>query len=148
MTSGAVRLWLRAEGLTVFVLSVWLYARGGFGWGQFAWLLLVPDVSFAGYVGGPRIGAWVYNAAHSYVVPLQLVLVAGATGHSQVIPIVLIWTAHIGLDRVLGFGLKYPTAFGDTHLGRMGGRSDGPDLRDSGRGAPTVLPVSGRGDRG
>ena len=124
MTSGAVRLWLRAEGLTVFGLSVWLYADGGSGWGQFAWLFLVPDVAFAGYLGGPRNGAWVYNAAHSYVVPLQMALVAGATGHSQVVPLVLIWTAHIGLDRALGFGLKYPTAFGDTHLGRVGERRD------------------------
>jgi hypothetical protein len=83
MTSGAVRAWLRAEGLTVFVLSLWLYSRGGAGWPLFAWLFLVPDASFAGYVAGPRIGAAIYNVVHSYVLPLQLALVAAATGHLQ-----------------------------------------------------------------
>ena len=121
MTSGAVRLWLRAEGLTVFVLSVWLFSRNGAGWLLFAGLFLVPDLSFAGYLAGLRAGAAVYNAAHSYVVPLQLALVAGATGHPKLWAVVLIWTAHIGLDRTLGYGLKYPTGFRDTHLGRMGG---------------------------
>jgi len=120
MTQGGVRLWLRAEGLTVFVLSIWLYARLEAGWPLFAWLCLLPDVSFAGYLAGPRVGSVLYNAAHSYVLPLQLALVAGATGHGRIFPIALIWTAHIGLDRALGYGLKYPSAFGNTHLGRLG----------------------------
>jgi hypothetical protein len=30
---------------------------------------------------------------------------------------------HIGMDRALGFGLKYETDFKDTHLGRV----DAPD---------------------
>lgn len=115
-----VRLWLRAEGLTVFILSVWLYVRLDAGWPLFAWLCLVPDVSFAGYLAGRRVGAIVYNVAHSYVLPLQLALIAGATGQVRILPIVMIWTAHIGLDRTLGYGLKYPAAFGDTHLGRIG----------------------------
>ena len=34
----------------------------------------------------------------------------------QLFPFVLIWTAHIGIDRLLAFGLKYPTHFSDTHL--------------------------------
>ena len=39
----------------------------------------------------------------------------------------LIWFAHIGFDRMMGFGLKYPTRFGDTHLGRIGGVSEVED---------------------
>jgi len=34
----------------------------------------------------------------------------------QWIPYALIWLAHIGIDRALGYGLKYPTFFRDTHL--------------------------------
>ena len=78
---GGVRLWLRAEGLTVFILSVWLYVRLDAGWPLFAWLCLVPDVSFAGYLAGHRVGSIVYNVAHSYVLPLQLALFAGAIAH-------------------------------------------------------------------
>ena len=120
MTHGSVRLWLRAEGLSVFVLSLWLYAHYGRGWALFAWLFLLPDASFAGYLAGPRIGAQIYNAAHSYIGPLQLALIIGVTGHSNLFSFVLVWAAHIGFDRTLGYGLKYPTAFGDTHLGRIG----------------------------
>ena len=120
MTHGSVRLWLRAEGLVVFAAGVWFYARYGQGWGMFALLFLAPDLSFAGYLGGPRVGAVVYNIAHSYVLPIAAGLLAAMTARLDLLPFALIWTAHIGFDRVLGYGLKYPTAFGDTHLGRIG----------------------------
>jgi hypothetical protein len=32
----------------------------------------------------------------------------------------LIWCAHIGLDRAIGYGLKYGASFGHTRLGRIG----------------------------
>jgi hypothetical protein len=35
-------------------------------------------------------------------------------------PLALIWLAHIGIDRALGYGLKYASGFGFTHLGRIG----------------------------
>jgi hypothetical protein len=34
--------------------------------------------------------------------------------------VALIWLAHIGFDRALGYGLKYKAGFGFTHLGRIG----------------------------
>jgi hypothetical protein len=122
--TGAVRTWLRAEGLAVLALSVSLYWVLGARWLWFALLFLAPDLSFAGYLAGPRTGALAYNLAHTYVVPLGvltglLLLELGRPG-----PLVLIWTAHIGFDRALGFGLKYPTAFGDTHLKPSGGGKD------------------------
>lgn len=116
--TGAPRAWLRAEGLAVFALAVLLYARGGHSWPLFAALFLVPDLSFAAYLGGPRVGAVVYNLAHSYVGPAIAAAAALLTGRPPVIAI--IWAAHIGFDRALGYGLKYPSAFGDTHLGRIG----------------------------
>jgi hypothetical protein len=115
---GSVRLWLRLEGLVVLVLAVYLYARGGHSWVVFAALFFVPDISFAAYLAGPRIGAAVYNVAHSYVGPWLVGLALFATGATLMWA--LIWGAHVGFDRALGYGLKYPTAFRDTHLGRIG----------------------------
>jgi len=112
--TGSVKTQLRLEGLAVAALAAVLYGRLGFGWGMFAALFLVPDVSFAGYLFGPRIGAACYNALHGLVGPALLALVPGA------LPYALIWFAHIGFDRALGYGLKYPDAFGHTHLGWVG----------------------------
>jgi hypothetical protein len=120
-TAGAVRIWLRAEGLVTFCLAVFLYWNAGYSWGLFAILFLAPDVSFAGYLAGPREGAAVYNAFHSFVLPLATGVVLLLAGLGVAIP--LIWAAHIGFDRMLGYGLKYSTSFGDTHLGRVGGGS-------------------------
>lgn len=120
------RLWLRAEGLAVLCLAVWLYARSDASWGLFALLFLVPDVGFVGYLAGARAGAVTYNLLHSYVGPLAAAAVALASGRPA--SVALIWAAHIGFDRMLGYGLKYPTAFRDTHLGRLeGGRIESPD---------------------
>lgn len=116
--AGSVRTWLRLEGLVVLLVASWLFARGGHSWVLFAVLFLVPDISFAGYLGGPRVGAVVYNLMHSYVGPLLLAAAFVGTGRPPVLA--LVWLAHIGFDRMLGYGLKYPTAFADTHLGTIG----------------------------
>jgi hypothetical protein len=114
----SVRRWLRLEGLMAFLLATYLYDQAGGSWLAFLLLFLVPDVSFAGYLAGPRVGAVVYNVAHSYVGPLALVAILLMSGLE--LPLTLVWVAHIGFDRALGYGLKYPSAFGDTHLGRIG----------------------------
>jgi hypothetical protein len=115
---GAPRLWLRLEGLAVCALAVLLYARGGHSWLLFAALFLAPDLSFAAYLAGPRVGALGYNAAHSYVGPVLAAALAVLTGHPPVVA--CLWAAHIGFDRALGYGLKYASGFADTHLGRLG----------------------------
>jgi hypothetical protein len=122
--TGGARRWLRLEGLAVLAVAAVLYHGIGSGWGWFALLFLLPDLGFAGYLAGPRVGAAAYNALHSYAVPLALVLVAQAAGAAALLPFALIWGAHIGFDRMLGYGLKYPGAFGDTHLGRIGRRAE------------------------
>ena len=85
-------------------------------WPIFFLCFLLPDLSFLGYLLGPKVGAWSYNALHTTVLP---VLIA-ALGGPVTWPYTLIWLAHIGFDRALGYGLKYSSAFGDTHLGRLG----------------------------
>ncbi len=71
---------------------------------------------------GARAGAAAYNVAHTYALALLLAVAGFLAGEPALLAVPLIWVAHIGLDRALGFGLKYPSAFGDTHLGRVGRR--------------------------
>lgn len=110
---------LRLEGGGVFALSVAAYVlHGGPAW---PWVLvLLPDLSFLAYQFGPRIGAIGYNLAHTYLAPLLLGLLGFITGLPAFYDAALIWTAHIGADRLLGYGLKQPSGFGDTHLGQRG----------------------------
>jgi hypothetical protein len=117
---GQPRAWLCAEGMVALAVAATLYSLSDSSWLIFAVLFFTPDVSFLGYVAGPRIGSYTYNAVHSYVGPLAACLVLVLAQAPVGLP--LIWLAHIGLDRALGYGLKYPTAFQDTHLGRIGGR--------------------------
>jgi hypothetical protein len=118
--SGVPRIVLRAEGAALALIAVALYARVGQNWWLFAILFLAPDLSFAGYLGGARTGAIVYNAAHTLVGPLLLGTAGILLPFQFLIPLTLIWVAHIGFDRLLGYGLKYTAGFGFTHLGRLG----------------------------
>jgi len=108
--------WLRVEGLAVTVLSAILYARTGASWWLFAALWLVPDLSMLGYLAGPRFGSYGYNVVHSYIVPAIMAAIALLLSHAALMPYLLLWFNHIGVDRLLGYGLKYPTGFGATHL--------------------------------
>ncbi len=110
---------LRLEGLTVFVAAVALYAsQQGNAW-LFALLLLAPDVSALGYAASPRVGATTYNMVHTIIFPAVLMALSLAAGVPALGQVALIVFAHIGMDRMMGYGLKYPTAFKDTHLGRV-----------------------------
>lgn len=91
-------------------------------WWLFALLILAPDLSMLGYLAGPRVGAIAYNALHILIVPLVLALAGYVVGSSMATAIGLIWIAHIAIDRALGYGLKLPSGFQDTHLGRIGRR--------------------------
>jgi hypothetical protein len=110
---------LRFEGFAVLAGSVTLYWGLHIGWLLFAILILAPDLSMVGYLGGPKIGASIYNLVHTLVGPLLLITFGVLTAHFTLMPYGLIWTAHVGMDRMLGFGLKYPTNFKDTHLQRV-----------------------------
>ena len=118
--TGATRTWLKAEGLSVLTLSLLLYRHSGSSWWMFLGLLLIPDLAMLAYLINPKIGAVSYNVVHSYFLPLAFAASALALNRTAMLPYLLIWTAHIGMDRVLGYGLKYPQAFGRTHLGFIG----------------------------
>jgi hypothetical protein len=119
--SGWPRLVLRAEGAALFIVACVLFDRVAETWWLFAILFLVPDLSFLGYLGGPRTGAIVYNSAHTLLGPLVLTLIGLLLPAIILVQIALVWAAHIGADRALGMGLKYRAGFGYTHLGRLEG---------------------------
>jgi len=118
--TGTPLRWLRAEGLLIFFLSILVYSRTGASWWLFLGLLLAPDIAMAGYWIGSRWGALCYNVAHSYVGPALCAGVALLGSQQAWLPYCLIWTAHIGMDRAFGYGLKYPDSFKSTHLGHLG----------------------------
>jgi Domain of unknown function (DUF4260) len=120
LVTAPVRNILRLEGLAVAALSAVLYARTGASWWLFAALWLAPDLSMVGYLYRPCWGARIYNAIHSYLAPSTLALMALLLRKEALLPFALIWINHIGVDRLLGYGLKYPDGFKWTHLGRLG----------------------------
>jgi hypothetical protein len=113
------KLLLHLEGLCLLFAASVAYDMSGSSWWKFGVFFLAPDLSMIGYVMGTKIGAVVYNVAHTYV----SVAVVGVLGHwlgvSSLFPLCFIWLAHIGLGRMLGCRLKYSDAFKDTHLGRV-----------------------------
>jgi hypothetical protein len=118
--TGGLKILLRLEGLTLFAGMTLLYAVWDGSWWIYVILFLVPDLSFAAYLADPKTGAIVYNAAHSYMAPVALMTTGFALASPLWLSIALIWMAHIGIDRALGYGLKYSAGFGFTHLGRIG----------------------------
>ena len=118
--TGGVRTLLRLEGLALAIACMVFYSYFEGSWGMFALLLVVPDLCFLGYLRGPRAGAAAYNIAHAAILPMLLGIFAMVTSSALAMHLSLIWCAHIGFDRALGYGLKYDAGFSFTHLGRIG----------------------------
>lgn len=118
--SGGVRAMIRLEGAAVFLAATGAYFTLGGAWWVYLVLLFSPDLSFLGYGLGPRIGAAIYNGAHSFALSVGLGALGLALGSEPLGQLALIHAAHIGLDRSLGYGLKYSSGFGSTHLGLIG----------------------------
>ena len=115
-----MRRWLQAEGAATFAIGLAAFLWLGLPWYAFVLLLLVPDLSLVGYLRGPRAGAIVYNLAHDLATGVVVFGLGVASGIVPVAAIGAVLVAHSGMDRVAGYGLKFPTAFRDTHLGRIG----------------------------
>jgi|SRR5579863_3813179 len=117
---GVPKLLLRMEGAALFLAAAFFFRRLGGSWLLFFVLFLTPDLSFLAYLVSARLGAIVYNAVHTTLGPLALFGLGLFLNAPLVEMLAMIWLAHVGLDRALGYGLKYATAFNDTHLGRIG----------------------------
>jgi hypothetical protein len=109
----------RLEGLALFAAGVYAWFALGGVWWLFLLLLLTPDISMLGYLGNAKLGAAFYNLVHSY--PLAALCLAASL--LLAMPALtfagIILLAHIGWDRMLGYGLKFGSGFKDTHLGSL-----------------------------
>ena len=111
---------LRLEEAFMFGLSIFLFSKLGFAWWWYPLLILAPDLSMVGYLGGPQLGAITYNLVHHKAVGITL-FVFGVILVNQPLQFAgLILFGHSSMDRMLGYGLKYPDAFEHTHLGMIG----------------------------
>jgi hypothetical protein len=110
---------IHLEGIIVLIAAIYIYALNEFSWLIFLLLLLAPDVSMLAYLINNHIGARVYNLFHTYIVSISLILIGNFLKLDVLLMIGLIWTAHIGMDRMLGYGLKYKTSFKDTHIQKL-----------------------------
>ena len=119
LTLSTPKLMLHIEGTTLLGLALFLYAMQGYAWSTFWLLLLVPDLSFVPYMLNRQLGTFVYNALHTITLPLALVAFATMTDWTFGIQLALIWLAHIGVDRTVGYGLKYVDSFKNTHLSKV-----------------------------
>ncbi|MCM3586732.1 DUF4260 domain-containing protein [Mesobacillus maritimus] len=114
-----VKALLHIEGLFVLILSLTVYANQEFSWFLFIVLLFLPDLSMVGYLFSNKVGAFLYNTFHTYSLAIIVLILGSMLQNETIIAVGFILTAHIGMDRMLGYGLKYPTDFKDTHLNRI-----------------------------
>ena len=112
---------LRVEGAAVFLAASAAFVTLGGPWWLYLLLILAPDLGMLGYVAGPAIGSRTYNLVHTYTLPLVLGGLGWWSDTTLAILVALVWAAHVGIDRTIGYGLKYPTGFKDTHLDRLRG---------------------------
>lgn len=110
---------LHIEGLVVLIVCLYFYGANEFNWWMFLVLILAPDISMLGYLINKKVGAIIYNLFHTYIIPLCIVIVGMYMQNELALALGIIWTAHIGMDRTIGYGLKYPCDFKSTHLQRV-----------------------------
>jgi len=109
-------LLIKLEEAALFLATILIYQHLHNSWLLFTILFLTPDLSMLGYLVNVRVGAALYNLVHTLSLPLAVLLVSYLQHRQLASALALIWTAHIAFDRLLGYGLKYPTFFKDTHL--------------------------------
>jgi Domain of unknown function (DUF4260) len=113
------RFLLHLEGMAVAAAALVIYFWAGHPWWLILVLALAPDFALAASAAGPRIGATAYDVAHTYALPVSLGAVGVVADSDAAVAVALIWVTHIGVDRAIGYGLKYPSGFKDTHLQRV-----------------------------
>jgi hypothetical protein len=123
-SSSMPKVFLHLEGAAALGIGVLLFEQAGEPWWLFAAFFLAPDVALLGYLVGDRFGAFLYNLFHTYVGPAALAAYGLAGTHllgefALAVPLASVWVAHIGMDRLLGYGLKYRSGFRDNHLRRV-----------------------------
>ena len=115
-----MRTLLKLEEVAMFFFGLFLLLPLGLDWWWLIILFFAPDLGAIGYLAGPRVGAFTYNVLHHKGVAIALYLLGVAASQPNLMLAGAIIFAHSSFDRILGFGLKYPDSFQNTHLGRIG----------------------------
>ena len=111
---------LKLEEVAIFLFCIFLFSLLPLPWWWFVVFLLLPDISMIGYVFNPKVGAFTYNLLHHRLVATLIAIYAIIIGNEYWQFAAIILFAHISLDRVFGYGLKYSDSFNNTHLGKIG----------------------------
>jgi len=111
---------LRLEEVFLFGLSMYLFSYLDYSWWLYAGFFLAPDLSMLGYLWNPRFGSWTYNLIHHKGLAVALYVIGRLMMNPALQFTGLILLGHSSLDRALGYGLKHPDAFQNTHLGIIG----------------------------
>ncbi len=119
-----MKMLLILEEFAMTIASLYLLSFYDLGLPVWIWALLffAPDIGMIGYAINARIGAFTYNIFHHKGIAIVLALCGYAFGQEILLSIGLLLFAHSSFDRILGYGLKYPDSFQNTHLGRIGKR--------------------------
>jgi len=114
------KLFSHLNGLALFIGSIVAFGAVNGDWLAFILLLLVPDLFMLGYLANTKIGAWIYNFGHSYVLAIPVIIAGLALDHNTILSVGIILMAHIGMDQTAGYGYKYSDAeFSETHMNRI-----------------------------
>ncbi|KAG9408318.1 hypothetical protein AC1031_021560 [Aphanomyces cochlioides] len=114
---GMVRVLLQLEGLAILIacLVAYNYLQGN--WWIFVGGFFAGDLLSVGYAFGPALGCMVYNVSHTFVGPtLLLTTYLLLPDHVWILHATVIWASHLGWERSLGYGLRYPDGFTSTHI--------------------------------
>jgi len=115
-----MKLVLKLEEVTMFAFSIFLFSRLDYAWWLYPLLLLTPDLSMLGYLGGTALGAWTYNLVHHKALSLGILITGMALANQPLQLAGVILFGHSSMDRIWDYGLKYPDSFQHTHLGMIG----------------------------
>lgn len=110
---------LRLEGLVLLLGAIAAYASQGWNGWVFALLLLTPDFAMLGALVNARLGVTLYNLFHTTTLYALLAALGLLAGLPVLVQLAVIGLAHIGMDRFVGYGLRYTMLGKDTHLQRL-----------------------------
>ena len=108
---------IRIEEAAMFALSIYLFNLTNFEYWWFAVLILVPDIGMLGYIAGSKTGAFTYNLTHHKAIAIVVLCLGWYFSIDWAELCGIIMFGHSSMDRILGYGLKYPDSFHHTHLG-------------------------------
>ncbi|MFN1217706.1 DUF4260 domain-containing protein [Chryseobacterium kwangjuense] len=119
-----MKIQLQLEYFAFLLLGVLAFKQTDVSWWWFAGLFLAPDLSMLGYLINNKTGAFFYNLFHHLGLAIIIFLIGTFLTLPYIQMIGAILFAHSSFDRLLGYGLKYPDSFQNTHLGKIGKKQE------------------------